>query len=88
MLSEILIAFIFFAAFITLMAVGVIFSKKELKGSCGGLGAIMGEDCMFCDKKDDCTHDKEHEPCDGHDPITCEKDGNALLRVSLSKGLN
>lgn len=33
------------------MAVGVIFSNRKLKGSCGGLGAIMGEDCEFCDKK-------------------------------------
>lgn len=88
MISEILIAFIFFALFITLMAVGVIFSKKELKGSCGGLGAVMGEDCMFCEKKDECTHDKEHEACESKNPIACEKDGNVLLRVSLSEGLN
>lgn len=33
------------------MAVGVLFSNRKLKGSCGGLGAIMGEDCEFCDKK-------------------------------------
>ena len=40
------------------MAVGVIFSNRKLKGSCGGLGAIMGEDCMFCDKKEECEEEK------------------------------
>ena len=37
------------------MAVGVIFSNKVLKGSCGGLGKVLGKDCDFCDKKDQCT---------------------------------
>lgn len=36
------------------MAVGVILSNKALKGSCGGLAKIMGDDCMFCAKKDEC----------------------------------
>ncbi|MEC7276371.1 MAG: (Na+)-NQR maturation NqrM [Bdellovibrionota bacterium] len=43
------------------MAVGVIISNKKLKGSCGGLGAIMGEDCMFCDKKEECEEEKKRE---------------------------
>lgn len=43
---------------LTGMAVGVIFSNRKLKGSCGGLGAVMGEDCMFCDKKDQCDEEK------------------------------
>ncbi len=42
---------------ITGMAVGVILSNKELKGSCGGLNRVIGEDCMFCEKKEEC---KEH----------------------------
>ena len=41
------------------MAVGVIFSNRELKGSCGGLGRVMGDSCMFCGKKEDCRKDKE-----------------------------
>ena len=41
-------------SFVFLMALGVIFNKKVLKGSCGGLGKIMGDDCMFCEKKEEC----------------------------------
>ena len=40
--------------FIFLMAIGFILVGKKLKGSCGGLGSIMGEDCMFCSKAEEC----------------------------------
>ena len=36
------------------MAVGVIISNKALRGSCGGLSKVMGDDCMFCEEKDEC----------------------------------
>lgn len=51
-----------FSAAVFLMAVGVIFSNKVIKGSCGGLGKVMGKDCDFCDKKDQCTKDKDGGP--------------------------
>ena len=86
MANEILVTLLFFALFIAFMAVGVIFGKKELKGSCGGLGRVMGEDCMFCEKKDDCTHDQEHEPCEST-PLAAGKNGQINLQVSLAEGL-
>lgn len=36
------------------MAIGVIFGNKALKGSCGGLGQVMGDKCQFCENKDKC----------------------------------
>ncbi len=87
-MNELLITLVFFSFFIALMAVGLIFAKKELKGSCGGLGRVMGEDCMFCEKKDECTHDQEHEPCESTGPLTKDNKGEGIsLRVSLSEGL-
>jgi len=34
------------------LAIGYIFSRKPLKGSCGGLNNVIGEDCHICGKKD------------------------------------
>jgi hypothetical protein len=41
------------------MAIGVIIGNKALKGSCGGLSKVMGDDCIFCEKKDQCKKLKE-----------------------------
>ncbi len=42
--------------FLTAMAVGVLLGQKPLKGSCGGLNMVMGndEECQFCGKKEEC----------------------------------
>jgi uncharacterized protein len=56
-----IITFLTMASFIFLMAIGVILVGKRLKGSCGGLGSIMGEDCMFCSKALECKKRKEQE---------------------------
>lgn len=52
-MSTFLLAFGFFLVMIAIMAVGYIFQRKQISGSCGGLGAIG------IDKACDCP-----EPCD------------------------
>lgn len=57
---EIVVAsLVIFALVLIGMSVGVIFSNKELKGSCGGLGPVMGDECDFCGKKDECDRFQE-----------------------------
>lgn len=47
---EIIVAIMVFALVITAMAVGVIFAKKPISGSCGGLNNLNGGDakCDIC----------------------------------------
>lgn len=58
------------------MAVGVILSNRRLQGSCGGLGAIMGEDCMFCDKKEECEEEKKRGGMSG--PLQVDAETNTI----------
>ena len=56
---EFLFAFLVFALVLSGMAVGVIFSNKPIKGSCGGMGALgMDTACDIC----------------GGDPKVCEEE--------------
>lgn len=49
---EFIISFVVFLLAILLMAVGVLFSRKRIKGSCGGLASIGIE--KSCDCEDSC----------------------------------
>ena len=55
MSTVIVTIFVFSLAFIG-MAIGVILSNREIKGSCGGLNTIMGgkSPCDICAMKDRC----------------------------------
>lgn len=64
MWPEFLIAFIIFALAVTGMAIGVIVTRKRLKGSCGGLANLRDEHgrpmCEACSHPSpDCTGDRE-----------------------------
>ncbi|WP_070970749.1 (Na+)-NQR maturation NqrM [Vibrio sonorensis] len=52
-MNEFIITFGLFLSVITMMAVGYIFQKKVVKGSCGGLGAVGIDKVCNCP-----------EPCD------------------------
>jgi len=60
---DILLAMIIFAILIGLMAIGVLMGRKPIAGSCGGVGAALGEENYEC------------EICGG-DPIKCDEASN------------
>ncbi|MDX1653648.1 MAG: (Na+)-NQR maturation NqrM [Candidatus Competibacteraceae bacterium] len=45
-----LVAFIIMAVAVGAMAVGVIFGRQPIAGSCGGLNKIDGLECGICDR--------------------------------------
>ena len=49
MVSTFFLAFILVSALVALMAVGVLFGRKPIAGSCGGMKALgMGMECEIC----------------------------------------
>lgn len=76
-----IVTLVFLLCSIAAMAVGVILSNKQLKGSCGGLGRVIGEDCMFCGKKEECdtlgkNQCEENEKCDTVKPTILDSLSN------------
>lgn len=45
-----IVIFLILLAFVALMAVGVMFKRKPISGSCGGLGGVGIEKACGCDK--------------------------------------
>lgn len=46
---EVILAFAIFLLLFVCMAIGLIIQNKPLKGSCGGVARLMGnEDCSIC----------------------------------------
>ena len=60
---DVLLAVLIFVILIALMAIGVLMGRKPIAGSCGGVGAALGEENYEC------------EICGG-DPIKCDETSN------------
>ena len=62
-MAEIILSVIIFGLLVTAMAVGVHVGRKPIAGSCGGVGAALGEDNYTCDIcGDDPNKCEEQEP--------------------------
>ncbi len=72
---EFVLALIVVLVIITAMSVGVLMGRKPISGSCGGMGAALGDP------------DYECEICGG-DPARCDEsgaeDGNVTTRVDMA----
>ena len=70
-------AFLVFIAVFAAMAVGVIFSGRRIKGSCGGLAVWKDADGeSICDACADCPEKKKE----------CELEGRETARATASSG--
>lgn len=81
MLSQLLpmlaVTFTVFILFFVFMGIGYMFQKKPLKGSCGGVAKLMGnEKCSYCgDDPNKC------------DSLVAEQQENALKAAQLGKSV-
>jgi hypothetical protein len=56
-----------FLGVVLAMSVGVIFKRKPIQGSCGGIANIMGKSgCDICELKSECV-EKNKKLCEDHD---------------------
>ena len=68
-MTTFLFAFVFIAALVALMCIGLFFGRKPISGSCGGMKALgMDVECEIC----------------GGDPTACEEP-NTFSKVVAAK---
>ena len=70
-MAELLLAAVILALIIAGMAIGAILQNKPITGSCGGVGAALGEENYNCDI------------CGG-DPNKCDEQEDSNLAYSAS----
>lgn len=59
-METVLLTFAVLVIFVLIMSVGVLMGRKPIKGSCGGVGAALGETEYIC-------------PMCGDDPNKCDE---------------
>ncbi len=61
-MNTLFLSFLIFGLVMIAMAVGVILSNREIKGSCGGLNDIDGLEgaCDICEIKEQCKRRRQH----------------------------
>ena len=70
-MTEMLLAIVIFGLLIAAMAIGVLMGGKPISGSCGGVGAALGEANYNCDI------------CGG-DPNKCDEQSGAELGFDIT----
>ena len=70
-----LIVFVVLLLVIVASSIGVIMGRKPIKGSCGGVGAALGEKDYLC-------------PVCGDDPNLCEKEQEAKAARAAAEDLS
>lgn len=75
-----LVTLVVLLLFVLAMSVGVLMGRKPLKGSCGGVGAALGEDDYVCDI---CGGDPNK--CDEQDADTSSSDSSKLSYDATQK---
>jgi hypothetical protein len=70
-MAEMLLAIVIFGLLIAAMAIGVLLGGKPISGSCGGVGAALGEANYNCDI------------CGG-DPNKCDEQSGAELGFDIT----
>jgi uncharacterized protein len=55
-----------FLGVVLAMSVGVLFKRRPIQGSCGGIANLMG-DCDICELKTECVDKKQKQSCETTD---------------------
>jgi uncharacterized protein len=79
-MGTLLITLFVLLLFVLFMSVGVIFGRKPLTGSCGGVGKALGEKDYTCDI---CGGDESK--CEEKQQATAQKEVSLAYEVKLDK---
>jgi len=75
MLKMLLLTMIGMGTIVTIMSVGVIFKRKPIQGSCGGMSAVgMKSDCEVCGGNDEVCDEVSRKSLESEDVVDLSYD--------------